>query len=135
MADAGPTFISRADAVKRLRYTSDSRHWRLRNYELEHNLELAFGGKWCISEWCPFNGRFCQLQDFVKPPHPPMSGEPRHPPETDIPWRIYSGDLVVVHVQSDIGMEEAPVGPCTHPGCMSHVTHPCEGCGRQWGSR
>lgn len=22
--------------------------------------------------------------------------------------------------------------PCLHPGCMSHVTHPCEGCGRQW---
>lgn len=23
--------------------------------------------------------------------------------------------------------------PCSHPGCMSHKTHPCEGCGRQWG--
>jgi hypothetical protein len=22
--------------------------------------------------------------------------------------------------------------PCTHKGCKSHVTHPCEGCGRQW---
>lgn len=20
--------------------------------------------------------------------------------------------------------------PCDHPGCLSHVTHPCEGCGR-----
>lgn len=20
--------------------------------------------------------------------------------------------------------------PCSHPGCMSHVSHPCEGCGR-----
>jgi len=20
--------------------------------------------------------------------------------------------------------------PCSHPGCASHVTHPCEGCGR-----
>lgn len=20
--------------------------------------------------------------------------------------------------------------PCHHPGCLSHVTHPCEGCGR-----
>lgn len=20
--------------------------------------------------------------------------------------------------------------PCGHPGCLSHVTHPCEGCGR-----
>lgn len=20
--------------------------------------------------------------------------------------------------------------PCSHPGCLSHVSHPCEGCGR-----
>ena len=20
--------------------------------------------------------------------------------------------------------------PCEHPGCLSHVSHPCEGCGR-----
>jgi hypothetical protein len=20
--------------------------------------------------------------------------------------------------------------PCSHPGCYSHITHPCEGCGR-----
>lgn len=20
--------------------------------------------------------------------------------------------------------------PCDHPGCCSHITHPCEGCGR-----
>lgn len=25
--------------------------------------------------------------------------------------------------------------PCDHPGCKSYVTHPCEGCGRQWGPR
>ena len=24
--------------------------------------------------------------------------------------------------------------PCKHPGCKSHVSHPCEGCGRQWGT-
>lgn len=23
--------------------------------------------------------------------------------------------------------------PCDHPGCLSHVTHPCEGCGRTAG--
>jgi hypothetical protein len=23
--------------------------------------------------------------------------------------------------------------PCSHPECRSHVTHPCENCGRQWG--
>ena len=24
-------------------------------------------------------------------------------------------------------------GPCDHPGCMSHITHPCESCGTKWG--
>jgi len=23
-----------------------------------------------------------------------------------------------------------PDEPCAHPGCLSHVSHPCEGCGR-----
>ena len=22
--------------------------------------------------------------------------------------------------------------PCKHPGCLSHITHPCEKCGTQW---
>jgi len=22
--------------------------------------------------------------------------------------------------------------PCSHKGCASHISHPCEGCGRQW---
>lgn len=25
--------------------------------------------------------------------------------------------------------------PCGHPGCLNHVTHPCEGCGRVAGRR
>lgn len=25
--------------------------------------------------------------------------------------------------------------PCKHPGCLSHVSHPCEGCGRIAGRR
>jgi len=24
--------------------------------------------------------------------------------------------------------------PCKHPGCQSHISHPREGCGRQWNS-
>ncbi len=24
--------------------------------------------------------------------------------------------------------------PCPHPGCLSHRTHPCEGCGRVGGN-
>jgi hypothetical protein len=23
--------------------------------------------------------------------------------------------------------------PCGHPGCLSHISHPCEGCGRTGG--
>ena len=23
--------------------------------------------------------------------------------------------------------------PCKHPGCLKHITHPCEGCGRYAG--
>lgn len=23
-----------------------------------------------------------------------------------------------------------PGQPCGHPGCLAHITHPCEGCGR-----
>lgn len=26
-----------------------------------------------------------------------------------------------------------PGEPCDHPGCLSHITHPCEGCGRTAG--
>ncbi|MGE5807179.1 MAG: hypothetical protein ACM34M_15400 [Ignavibacteria bacterium] len=25
--------------------------------------------------------------------------------------------------------------PCDHPGCLNHVSHPCEGCGRINGVR
>lgn len=23
-----------------------------------------------------------------------------------------------------------PGVPCSHPGCLNHISHPCEGCGR-----
>jgi hypothetical protein len=26
-----------------------------------------------------------------------------------------------------------PGEPCDHPGCLSHASHPCEGCGRTAG--
>ena len=25
--------------------------------------------------------------------------------------------------------------PCEHPGCLHHISHPCEGCGRVGGRR
>lgn len=33
----------------------------------------------------------------------------------------------IVEVKS---MTIEPLEPCSHKGCLSHVTHPCEGCGR-----
>lgn len=38
-----------------------------------------------------------------------------------------------VYVEKDghLYMKELEDGePCKHPGCLSHITHPCEGCGR-----
>jgi len=31
-------------------------------------------------------------------------------------------------IENTRGLE--PHQPCSHPGCLSHQTHPCEGCGR-----
>lgn len=28
------------------------------------------------------------------------------------------------------GQELTPGQPCNHPGCLSHISHPCESCGR-----
>jgi len=25
--------------------------------------------------------------------------------------------------------------PCHHAGCQSHITNPCDGCGRTWGEQ
>ncbi len=36
---------------------------RMRNYEMEHELEEVFGGAWVVSEWCPFNGVYCEWVD------------------------------------------------------------------------
>ncbi len=99
-------FIKRADAATLIRnhwlatFTPEqllAKHeprWeRLRNYELKDLLVEALGGEWCIAEWCPFNGRFCELGEHVPPPHPPMSDEQPHPPQTDVPWNEYTGPL------------------------------------------
>ena len=39
-----------------------------------------------------------------------------------------------------VGFPKYPQGladgyPCNHPGCLSHISHPCEGCGRTAGLR
>lgn len=53
-----------------------------------------FGGEWCITDWCPFNGRFCKLRDFVPYPHPPLADDPPRPPETAVPWREWEPYMV-----------------------------------------
>ena len=38
-------------------------------------------------------------------------------------------------VDSDVVLESNLVDgvPCDHPGCLHHISHPCEGCGRVGG--
>jgi hypothetical protein len=38
--------------------------------------------------------------------------------------------IKAVITQMRTGKDLLPDEPCGHPGCLSHVTHPCEGCGR-----
>jgi hypothetical protein len=70
--------ISRIDAAKKIRQhwldtyskeqllTAHEPNWeRLRNYEFESDLAKAFGGEWCISEWCPFDGVYCSWKDHA----------------------------------------------------------------------
>jgi hypothetical protein len=83
----GVKFVSRAMGLKMI--GRDPEGSRLRNYEIESRLEDDFDGVWCISEWCPFNGRFCRLSKHVPHPHPPMVGEKPRPPETAIPWNDF----------------------------------------------
>ena len=42
-------------------------------------------------------------------------------------------NLIMLDVDADFGA--ARHAPCSHPGCRSHVSHPCEVCGRQWADR
>ena len=34
------------------------------------------------------------------------------------------------HYMSGVPMLLREGEPCAHPGCLSHLSHPCEGCGR-----
>jgi hypothetical protein len=36
----------------------------------------------------------------------------------------------IITLHSPHGRELRAGEPCGHPGCLSHVSHPCEGCGR-----
>ncbi len=46
------------------------------------------------------------------------------------------GFLCVSFGMINMKTEELKDGqPCSHPGCLSHVSYPCEGCGRVAGKR
>ena len=39
-------------------------------------------------------------------------------------------ELLQIHVIK-AALTEVDFGePCGHPGCLNHISHPCEGCGR-----
>ena len=53
-----------------------------------------------------------------------------------IPWSRENLQALNQKLQAKrtaLGIRTDGSGPCSHPGCMHHVSHPCEGCGRQWG--
>jgi hypothetical protein len=83
---AAVQFVKRADALESLK---DVHTVRARNYELEQTLSDVFGGTWVVTDWCPFNGRFCALDRYVPYPHPPLSGVPVKPPVTAVPWNEF----------------------------------------------
>lgn len=66
-------FISRKDAHVLLDIKEE--YIRLRNYELEYRLSVATGDEWVITDWCPFNGRYCRVAMYIPLPHPAMYGK------------------------------------------------------------
>ena len=45
------------------------------------------------------------------------------------------GDPISIEIPDKWPWELTEGEPCGHPGCLSHITHPCEGCGRIRGRR
>lgn len=57
-------------------------------------------------------------------------GQTGHPFRTDA---LYDGFMECQRLRNAVlsPVPALPDGvPCSHPGCLSHVSHPCEGCGR-----
>ncbi len=52
--------------AERVKLPFDTPDWdRLRNYEIENRMTGQFGGRWVVSEWCPFNGIHCRWADYA----------------------------------------------------------------------
>jgi len=76
-----PNLISRSAAISKLsdlwekqrekldanfvRYFHEYEWPKLRNYELEEELNRHFEKDWVVSERCPFNGVFCEATSYV----------------------------------------------------------------------
>jgi len=88
-------FISRRDAMDQW-LDMDGRGGgpddTLRNYEIEEGLHEITGDEWIVTDWCPFDGRFCNIDDFVPYPHPPVRGH-RPSDETGVPWRSWDSTM------------------------------------------
>ncbi|MDK1020193.1 MAG: hypothetical protein QGD90_00965 [Candidatus Hydrogenedentes bacterium] len=69
----------------------------------------------CINEWVPWAGVEGSRHGWT-----------RCGPSLSSPLGIVGDRLIATP-----GYHDEP--PCAHRGCKSHVTHPCEGCGRKWG--
>lgn len=100
----GTKFISRRAGLVLLYGDRWAERTRMRNYEIEGYLRDQYGGQVCISEWCPYDGRFCTLRDHIAAPHPPCSYEspPYHSATVGVPWNVFGGGQVSMHVRSDV---------------------------------
>jgi hypothetical protein len=102
-----PAFVTRKSALHMLGLPADSRR---RNYEIEEDLAPAYDPSFdactdtdrdwippvIVSDWCPFEGRFCAVAEYVPYPHPPLGGVgPSEAEHTAIPWRSWEPGMVV----------------------------------------
>lgn len=72
----------------------------------------------------------CGKCGAIQPPAPPPAAEPPHPGSM-MPF-VDTAQLPPA-ARPDLTLEPKQYRdgePCAHRGCLSHFTHPCEGCGR-----
>ena len=47
-------------------------------------------------------------------------------------WSQYHKEVQKLAEQIKKSGRDSNFNPCSHAGCMNHISHPCEKCGRQW---
>lgn len=100
-------------------------------------------GSWCVKcgvKVLDVEKRICDLcKHFVRPRSPISSVLPVPPYCMKLKMHVISGMHVTYHTSEGTCFETDRVlklkygdgQPCNHPGCMAHISHPCEGCGRR----